>query len=365
MAAPRETIWKLEPHTGAKHEILKRYLQAWMPILSRGGFPEILFIDGFAGPGAYVDGEDGSPIIAIDTALGYQPPLQAKIEFAFVEKDASRATFLESLVKSRDLPRNFHVQIYGGMEFEKAFDQICRPYTERLGCLPPTFAFIDPFGWKGVPFEINRRILEQSNCEVFVNFMYEEINRFLSHPDQRPNFDAYFGGDGWSSCQDLTEPRERNRCIHNYYKNQLLRRAKYVRSFEMRNDTDVTDYFLFYATNNPLGLRKMKEAMWKVNEAGEFTFTDATDPNQLILFEPEPNFAALKAQILDRYSGRTATIGEIKSFVLVETAFRETHFKGQILRPLENEGAVEVLNARPNRKRGTYANDDLQIKFAT
>jgi three-Cys-motif partner protein len=56
MAAPRQ----LEPHTRAKHEILKRYLQAWMVILSQGRFPEILYIDGFAGPGQYEGGEAGS-----------------------------------------------------------------------------------------------------------------------------------------------------------------------------------------------------------------------------------------------------------------------------------------------------------------
>jgi three-Cys-motif partner protein len=79
MAAPRQTIWPLEPHTRAKHEILKRYLQAWMVILSQGRFPEILYIDGFAGPGQYEGGEAGSPIIALDTALGFQPPLTAAV----------------------------------------------------------------------------------------------------------------------------------------------------------------------------------------------------------------------------------------------------------------------------------------------
>ena len=82
MAAPRQTIWPLEPHTRAKHEILKRYLQAWMVILSQGQFPEILYIDGFAGPGEYSGGEAGSPIIALDTALGFKTPLTPKFIFS-------------------------------------------------------------------------------------------------------------------------------------------------------------------------------------------------------------------------------------------------------------------------------------------
>ena len=60
------TVWELEDHTAAKHEILRRYLAAWFPILSSSGYNRRgLFIDGFAGPGIYSKGELGSPIIAL------------------------------------------------------------------------------------------------------------------------------------------------------------------------------------------------------------------------------------------------------------------------------------------------------------
>ncbi|GAI63170.1 unnamed protein product, partial [marine sediment metagenome] len=38
--------WPLEPHTKAKHEILKRYLYAWFPILA-SSHRRILYVDGF------------------------------------------------------------------------------------------------------------------------------------------------------------------------------------------------------------------------------------------------------------------------------------------------------------------------------
>ena len=44
---PKTTIWELEPHTAAKHEILRRYLQAWAPILSQGNFPHLVFVENF------------------------------------------------------------------------------------------------------------------------------------------------------------------------------------------------------------------------------------------------------------------------------------------------------------------------------
>jgi hypothetical protein len=44
--------WPLDPHTLAKHEILRRYLYAWFPIMSCYN-GRLVFLDGFAGPGAY------------------------------------------------------------------------------------------------------------------------------------------------------------------------------------------------------------------------------------------------------------------------------------------------------------------------
>jgi three-Cys-motif partner protein len=68
MSTPKETVWPLEPHSFGKHIVLRRYLKAWLPILgtTQG---RIVFIDGFAGPGEYTGGEQGSPIIALE-ALG-------------------------------------------------------------------------------------------------------------------------------------------------------------------------------------------------------------------------------------------------------------------------------------------------------
>src|SRR5262249_10272033 len=163
-----------------------------------------LYIDGFAGPGAYQGGESGSPIIALDTALAYKPPLTAKIRFLFVEERQDRADHLRYLVAQRQLRSNFTVIVEGGgVTFEAAF-QKHYPSFIRNGKLVPTFAFIDPFGWTGAPFSLVRQILSHRSCEVFVNFMYEEINRFIGHPDQEKNFDSFFGTPDWRSCVSLT-----------------------------------------------------------------------------------------------------------------------------------------------------------------
>ncbi|MCH7888676.1 MAG: three-Cys-motif partner protein TcmP [Proteobacteria bacterium] len=368
MAAPTSTVWELEPHTRAKHEILKRYLQAWVPILSHGRFPEIQYIDGFAGPGRYSKGEQGSPIIALRAALDQRVNIQARVRFLFIEKDRERARVLQEIVNGIDLPSNFRVEVARGQTFETALAKRLESYRNKGQSLPPTFAFIDPFGWLGVPFSAVKEVMSRPSCEVLVTFMYEEINRFIGHPDQEKNFDAFFGTKEWGTAMTLADPRSRNRFLHDLYLRQLREAAgaRYVRSFQMRNDKDVTDYYLFFGTKNLLGMAKMKEAMWKVDESGEFTFSDATDQDQLVLFAKNPNFENLRRQILERFQGHETTVGEIEEFVLAETAFRERHYKGQVLKPLEmaEPTQLEVIDPPKSRRIGTYANKLLRLQFA-
>ena len=239
-----------------------------------------MYVDGFAGPGRYSKGEDGSPLIALRVALSQSANITARIRFVFIEEREDRVEVLREVISSLEIADNFSIEVLGGESFEIAFGRILDSYNNAGRPLPPTFAFVDPFGWSGVPFSIVREIMSHRSCEVLVNFMYEEINRFLGHPDQEENFDAFFGIHEWREGVGLAGPQARNRFLHDLYGRQLrgAADAKYIRSFEMRNERDVVDYYLFYATNNILGLKKMKEAMWRVDQGGEFRFSDATDP---------------------------------------------------------------------------------------
>ena len=355
MAAPKTTIWDLEPHSRAKHEILRRYMQAWMAILGQAGYPELIYIDGFAGPGRYSKGEDGSPVIAFKVALEHQARIKSKITFLFVEERKDRADVLEEVLDEIDRPSRFVVNLDKGATFEQAVGSFLDNYDARGWRPHPIFAFIDPFGWTGVPFELVKRILSLPSSEALVTFMYEEINRFISHPQQEENFNAFFGTAEWRGGVGLADPTQRNRYFHDLYMRQLRQAAgvPYVRSFQMRNDKDVTDYYLFYATQSLLGLKKMKESMWTVDPSGEFRFSDATDPRQLVLFGREPDFSILRQQITNRFRGKETPVEAVEEFVLAGTAFRETHYKRQVLTPMEKDGQI-VVHRSPGQRRFTY-----------
>ncbi len=361
--------WPLEPHTAAKLKILGAYLRAWFPIIAQGSsFDRIIYIDGFAGPGRYKKGEDGSPIIALKAALGVPPrENQIPLEFHFVERkrrvSATLKANIEYLKQHRKIPPHIEIHVHERQTFAEAYEQHIRGRL-LAHARAPAFALVDPFGWTGMPMQILSELMERPSTEILVNFMFEEINRFIKHLQQEQNFDSLYGCPEWRRAFDLSG-FDRKRFIHDLYGEQLRNAAgaRYVRSFEMRNSRNATDYFLYFASNNILGLAKMKEAMWKIAPSGDFTFSDATNFDQCVLFEPEPNRQMLRHLIAERFAKQRATVQQVENFVVEETPFLATHYKKQVLKEMEADQALRYLDPPTNRPRGTFASKSAVREF--
>ena len=192
-------------------------------------------------------------------------------------------------------------------------------------------------------------------CEVLITFMYSFIKRAIVKPDQEEHLDILFGTQEWRKMRNIGTPLKRREFAQQLYKKQLEEEVniKYVRFFEMINRFNQTQYLLFFGTNGIEGLKKMKYAMWKVDPRGAFRFSDRTDPRQRVLFEPEPDYNLLKKFIIQKFRGETVPIEQIEDFVVVETPFRETHFKNQILKPMEDAKPPQIVVSGRMRK-GTY-----------
>jgi three-Cys-motif partner protein len=356
MAKITSTIWNIEPHTEAKHAILRRYLEAWLPIITRWN-GRVLYIDGFAGPGEYIDGKDGSPIIAIKAVLEHKANIRSEIRMLFIEEDKERCEYLKQKVNSLKISSNIKIDCICA-KFDETVTEIFKYIDEQKTRLAPAFVFIDPFGFTGMPFALIKRIMSNEKCEVLITFMYEEINRFISDNKLWNSLNETFGTDKWKQVIDEKKPKKRTELLHAIYKEQLEREAgiKFIRSFKMINKLNKTDYFLFFCTNNITGLKKMKEVMWKVDKSGLFQFSDATyNLSQPVLFEIEPDYSQLKKILLKEFKNKSVSITEIENFILTQTPFRETHYKKQILGPMEKSQPPEIkVKCEGKRKKGTF-----------
>jgi hypothetical protein len=107
----------------------------------------------------------------------------------------------------------------------------------------------------------------------------------------------------------------------------------------------------------------MKEAMWRIDPAGGVRFSDATNFNQQVLFEPQPDTRLLRRMIEAHFSGTRAAVGEIELFVLEDTAFHAGHYK-KVLREMEGTGRLAAVNPPSKRRKGTYPDPNLILEFA-
>jgi three-Cys-motif partner protein len=362
MSKQSKTLWEIEPHTQAKHEILRRYLGAWFGILGQK-IPRIMYLDGFCGPGRYIGGEDGSPIIALKEAIKHTILLKSsEVVFFFIDEDSDRIEHLRHEIALLPVPSNFKLIIETG-EFHYILQQVFDLAAQVNSNLVPTFAFIDPFGFKGVPFDLISRLLKNPHTEVFINVMIDFVNRFIDHPDpqtQQHVVDLF----GTPQALDIIRSSgDRLATLRRLYLAQLQKHGRFVRYFEMRNDRDRPLYYLFFASNHPLGHARMKEAFWKVDPSSGFKFSDTTDPNQLVLFEVDPS-SDLAKLIFSEFNSKIVLVGKIHDYVENETSYTCSQMK-KALGQLEERQQLCVCPCKADgkkRRRSTFP-DNAFVEF--
>lgn len=362
-------VWELEPHTQAKHDILRCYLSAWFPILAQGRSQRIVYVDGFAGPGEYLGGEPGSPIIALTTAAEHQLASKfgdVEMVFIFIERDAERFVNLDQRIGERQWPPGFRIERYND-EFANVLGSILDDLGRRGARLAPAFFFIDPFGPTGFPMPLIQRLATNPRCEVLINFNFNWLNRFLDDRSKGASFDELFGCPDWIACRSLVGADREGR-LRYLYQSQLQGAGfRGVLQFQMVNRFNQTQYYLFYGTKHHLGMRVMKDAMWDADPTGAFAFSDVTDPKQGRLFDKlfvEQYIRQLTEDLAKAFKGMEVPKNQLEQWVDWHTSppYRQPHLTAA-LRLLENASQIQVVTpSGKTRRRHTYP-DWASIKF--
>ncbi|MBA7696586.1 hypothetical protein ES703_105236 [subsurface metagenome] len=362
--------WEYKEHTRVKHILLEKYLAAWIPILGRYN-PRICYFDGFAGRGEYVDAKTGqtilgSPLIALkvaDRLSGYF----GKLICYFIEKDKDNFSNLEEVLE-REEPnvRNWQ-KIEVGKENDE-FANVVRGIFENMEkghILIPSFFFVDPFGFGGIPFHIITRILSNPKTEVFFTFMVRDIARFIQLPELEGTFNSLFGTDKWKGILAASQKPEVT--LINLYREQLHEVAKVKYSWPFRICTSErvqTLYYLLHVTNNYKGHKIMKEIMANQSAQGNFAYLgpqDITARSQMKLFDIN-SIEELKKHLLERFKGEPITYDRIQEVICIpwysEPPYINTHYN-QALKELENEGKIKIKRITSKTSRGLSGNDQI------
>lgn len=352
---PKPTLWERKPHTEGKHLILRSYLDGWLPIMGAWN-GRLLFIDGFAGPGRYVGGEEGSPMLALRAFAEHhaKTTITAEIVYVFIDADPRRVAHLEELVAELkpELPGNAKVVVEEGT-FDGSLTEVLDALDEQGANLAPAFVMIDPFGVSDTPMSVIARILQNPRCEIYVSFMYESMNRFITTPEFAPHLDDLFGVPEWRQAIDL-RGEERQAFLYDLYRNQLIASgAEHVVHIDLYDGNRLV-YGIFFGTQHEKGCDLMKQAMWRVAPSGQYTFRGSRS-GQLELTVDEPDFEPPKQQLCEEFGGRGwVAIEDITKFMASDrTEYHSGHLKKGALKPLEREGLLHV-DETSRKRRWTY-----------
>lgn len=219
------TLWEAKPHTLAKIEIVRRYLYLWFSILGSAN-KRLVYIDGFAGPGRYTNADQSSPIAALQAAkAAIERPgatlNDVSFNFLFVEKQPDFAASLEDVVKSSTWPSQIKHRVANG-SFEEKVGEILQGLRQQRQRLAPTFAFIDPFGATGLPFNVISEILSYRSCEVLLNLDSDGIGRLITAQEfekNQQNLDSLFGDQSWKELDPSLPMPKLSAAVLALYKN--------------------------------------------------------------------------------------------------------------------------------------------------
>jgi three-Cys-motif partner protein len=356
-------VWKAEPHTIAKTEVLRAYLVAYFQILGTSKPRQtILYVDGFAGPDEYTNFPHGSPtaaLIAAQEAItnSQRRWIAGEIHCAFIEPDPKR---FENMNKKIHPFRGVNgLKIHAdNADFVTGLAALRKDIPAPFCKSHPLFVFIDPFGATGAPFSAVREILINGCSEVLINVDADGIARIFCAKDQA-NYEelltAIYGDRSWvGGLNDKEQFAMLCRKALNLYTTKLKSVAgvRYVFSFEMQKQVGALNYFLVFASKHPLGLVKMKEAMKRIDQDGSYRFADANVSQPLLFrFDDPEQYARLMHR---HFEGRRVSYepveNEINDYALNQTPFLNAK---AMLAALERQKLISVTGGTARRK-GTF-----------
>lgn len=357
-------VWKAEPHTIAKGEVLRAYLVAYFQILGTSKPRQtLLYVDAFAGPDQYTNYPHGSPTAALIAAqeaiINSQQRWTADdIHCAFIEPDLKRFENMDKKIHSFRGVSRLKIHTYNA-DFETGLATLRKDIPAPFSKSHPLFVFIDPFGAKGAPCSVVREILTSGCSEVLINLDADGIARIFRAKDKAKHeqlLTTIYGDQSWMG--ELTDDQQFPvlcRKALNLYTEKLrsITGVRYVFSFEMQTQAGALNYFLVFASKHPLGLVKMKEAMKRIDQDGSYRFADANvSQPSLFRFDDPEQYARLMHR---HFEGRTVSYepveNQINDYALNQTPFLNAK---AMLAVLEKRKLISVISREAKRRQGTF-----------
>ena len=360
-----------------KARIVSKYFSAWARVIrnTQRNYPnykqQMAYIDLFAGPGRYDDQSKSTPLMVLETILA-NPDLTNRMITMFNDKDKENVKNLKTAISQLDgikrlkyAPKFFNIEV--GEEITAMFSR---------SNLPPTFFFVDPWGYKGLTLNLVSSIIKNWGCDCIFFFNYNRVSMGISNETVKHHMASLFGDERLefvrSECEKTSNPAEREGIVVQELCNSLKQNgSRYVLPFRFKNNEGTrTSHHLIFLSKNFRGYEIMKEIMYKEStdksdEVASFEYNprDLSGGKQLTLLDylARP-LDDLQDMLLQEYAGRTIDFIDLYQTHSVDKPYIKKNYK-DVLRSLYNAGKISAISTKTNKPPTTGFADEMRITF--
>ena len=335
MGQPADTLWPSQPRTLLKHQVYRQYLHCWMAKICQK-FRNSAIVDAFAGPGAYLDGPDGSSLVIAKTFLEHaRLPRFQQLRLVCLEKRPDRRESLDRrLAGLPQLPR---------LEVMVAPAGSVREYFTRLYAAAhggdsgtPVLWILDPFDISSVPFGLIRECLRSPRDEVLVTWFADELYRFRGDAGKEHAIDVHFGTDAWRQTRRVAGEAACKAELLKIYQESLQSLPDvHTGAFEIASKNETARYALILATHSDAGLECFNQMKWRLDPYLGRQASEKRGLDQPGLFDEDPDLSPLRTW-LESLAGAAAGFDELARKA-GRMGFKETHLR-KVLSSLAEDG---------------------------
>ena len=295
MGQPTDTIWMSQPRTLLKHQVYRRYLHCWMGKICQK-FRTSAIVDGFAGPGIYLDGPDGSSVVIAKTFLEHSRTTSFNLlRLICVEKRPDRRDLLTSrLERLPKIPRlNIQVPPAGSI-MDRLAPLNAAAHSGDTDA--PVLWILDPFDISSVPFTLVRACLARPRDEVLLTWFADELYRFCGDGAKQQALDQHFGPGQWRQALQVRGEAERKQKLLAAYQEGLQSLpGVHTGAFEIASKNETARYALVFATHSDAGLECFNQVRWRMDPYRGRHVSEKRGLEQAGLFDDTPVLTTLRA----------------------------------------------------------------------
>lgn len=328
MGQPTETLWNSEPRTLLKHQIYRHYLHCWMGKICQS-FRHSAIVDGFAGPGAYRDGPDGSPVVIAKTFLEHSRRARFnQLRLICLERRPDRRDFLAGRVAGLPQTPRLDVQVRAAAGLLDCFPEI-RAAAHGSDTGTPVLWILDPFDYSSAPFHLVKACLAAPRDELLVTWFADEIYRFCGDLTKEHAIDQHFGTPSWRRAREIAGESARKEELLRVYRESLESvRDVHTGAFSIASKNETARYSLVFATHSDAGMQCFNDMKWRMDPYRGHHVSERRGLDQPGLFDETPILAPLRTWLESR-AGQALNFGELARHA-GRLGFREAHLRTEL-----------------------------------